>query len=76
MLAFNFKLRPYTMAGLSLEFVYGYGGLTNTANNLFYNAADLCYYIAAVGVVFDRHSHRQHFFHGAALQPQAHGILC
>jgi hypothetical protein len=67
-------------AGLSLDFVYGYGGLTNTANNLFYNSADhVCYYTAAVAVVFDRHNHRQHFFHGhdddikcMALHPNMH----
>ena len=52
-------------AGLSLEYVYGYGGLKNTANNLFYNKAEhAVYYTAAVGVVYDRHNHKQHFFHG------------
>ena len=51
--------------GLSLEWVYGYGGLTNTANNLFYNEDDhAVYYTAAVGIVFDRHLHKQYFFHG------------
>ena len=51
--------------GLSLEWVYGYGGLSNTANNLFYNEDDhAVYYTAAVGIVFDRHVHKQYFFHG------------
>ena len=67
-------------AGLSLEFVYGYGGLTNNSNNLFYNSADhVVYYTAAVAIVYDRHNHRQHFFHGhdddircAAMHPNLH----
>ena len=66
--------------GLSLEWVYGYGGLTNTANNLFYNSADhAVYYTAAVGIVFDRHIHKQYFFHGhdndikcMAMHPEMH----
>lgn len=51
--------------GLTLDWVYGYGGLQNTSNNLFYNEDDhAVYYTAAVGVVFDRHVHKQYFFHG------------
>ena len=66
--------------GLSLEWVYGYSGLSNTANNIFYNSADhAVYYTAAVGIVFDRHIHKQYFFHGhdndikcMAMHPKMH----
>eukprot|EP00854_Cymbomonas_tetramitiformis_P003095 gene3095-3928_t len=51
--------------GLSLEFVYGYGGLNNTAPNLFYtDQGKVVYYTAAVGVVYDVTTHTQRFFHG------------
>lgn len=36
-------------SGLSLEFVYGYGGINNTMPNLFYNKdSQIVYYTAAV----------------------------
>ena len=54
-------------------------GLSNTANNIFYNSADhAVYYTAAVGIVFDRHIHKQYFFHGhdndikVAMHPKMH----
>ena len=42
-------------AELELEHVYGYAGLDNTSNNLFYlNTGEVVYYTAAVGVVLDK----------------------
>lgn len=50
---------------LDLEFVYGYAGISNTDNNLFYTAnMEVVYYVAAVGVVYDRVTHTQRFFCG------------
>eukprot|EP00736_Rhodelphis_marinus_P002340 Rmarinus@m.17215 len=50
---------------LGLEFVYGYGGLTNTAPNVFYtHDGDVVYYTAAVGIVYNKGAHRQRFFMG------------
>jgi WD40 repeat protein len=52
-------------AGLSLDFVYGYGGIDNTAPNLFYtDTGKVVYYVAAVGIVYDIAQHTQQFFHG------------
>ena len=53
-------------ADLELRFVYGYNGLHNTTQNLFYNAlGDAVYYTAGVGVVYSRPpSHSQRFFLG------------
>lgn len=51
-------------AGLQLEFVYGYTGKLNTANNLFWTADNkIVYYVAAVGIVYDPETHTQQFFH-------------
>lgn len=53
-------------ADLDLRFVYGYNGLHNTTQNLFYNAlGDAVYYTAGVGVVYSRPpAHSQRFFRG------------
>ena len=52
-------------ASLQLEWVHGYGGVKNTANNLFYNAqGDVVYYTAGVGVVYDVKEHKQRHFMG------------
>lgn len=52
-------------SGLSLQFVYGYGGVNNTAPNLFYTRyGRLVYYTAAVGIVLDREKQSQYFFLG------------
>ena len=51
--------------GLKLEFVYGYAGLRNNANNLFYTKdGRVVYYAAGLGVVYDRGTHTQQFFKG------------
>ena len=48
---------------MTLEFVYGYNGLDNTAPNVFYLAdGKVVYYTAAVGVVYDPSTHTQKFF--------------
>mmetsp|Transcript_32689 Transcript_32689/g.92738 ORF Transcript_32689/g.92738 Transcript_32689/m.92738 type:complete len:986 (+) Transcript_32689:227-3184(+) len=48
---------------LSLEFVYGYSGLLNTAPNLFYvNEDEVIYYTAGVGVKYNRRMNTQCFF--------------
>ena len=53
-------------ADLELRFVYGYNGLHNTTQNLFYSAlGEAVYYTAGVGVVYSRPpSHSQRFFLG------------
>ena len=52
-------------AGLELDHVHGFPGLDNLANNLHVSAeGDAVYYLAAVGVAYDRRSHRQRFFLG------------
>ncbi|GFR41097.1 hypothetical protein Agub_g1741 [Astrephomene gubernaculifera] len=51
--------------GLKLEFVYGYGGVDNTASNIFFTGDNrLVYYTAAVGIVYDPATHTQQFFQG------------
>lgn len=48
---------------MKLEYVYGYAGADNTANNLFITADNkLVYYTAAVGIVYDPMTHTQEFF--------------
>ncbi|GMH44987.1 hypothetical protein BSKO_12944 [Bryopsis sp. KO-2023] len=52
-------------AELKLEFVYGYDGLWNTANNIFTtDRGSIVYYTAAVGIVYSKDSHQQKFFLG------------
>lgn len=52
-------------AGLHLHFVYGYNGLDNTCNNLFFNdQGKVVYYTAAIGIVYDTQLHTQTFFKG------------
>eukprot|EP00899_Mesostigma_viride_P025393 jgi/Mesvir1/6038/Mv00777-RA.4 len=52
-------------AALTLEFVYGYSGIGNVANNLFMTSSgELAYYVAAVGIVYNREAHAQRFFTG------------
>ena len=52
-------------AFLELDFIYGYSGIRNTCNNLFYNSEGrVVYYTAGVGVVYDRKRHRQRYFLG------------
>ena len=59
-------------AGLALDFVAGYGGLHNTAPNLFYTAAGECvYYAGALGIVFDPRTRTQRYFGRA--QGRRHG---
>ncbi|KAF5831718.1 WD40-repeat-containing domain protein [Dunaliella salina] len=42
-------------AGLVLQYIYGYQGKENTAQNIFYTAENkLVYYVAGVGVVYNR----------------------
>jgi len=53
------------VAGLKLEFVYGYAGKDSTDNNLFFNdQGKVVYYTAALGIVYDPASHTQVFFKG------------
>mmetsp|Transcript_34365 Transcript_34365/g.76299 ORF Transcript_34365/g.76299 Transcript_34365/m.76299 type:complete len:1172 (-) Transcript_34365:306-3821(-) len=54
------------LARLVLEFVYGYEGKENTAQNLFYTSeGKVVYYSAGVGVVYQRPPvHHQYFFLG------------
>lgn len=48
---------------MQLEYVYGYAGVDNTANNLFYNMDHkLVYYTAAVAIIYDPTTHTQAFF--------------
>ena len=50
-------------AGLELDFVFGYGGLHNTAPNLFYTArGEVVYYAGALGVVLDVETRAQRYF--------------
>lgn len=55
---------------MRLEHVYGYAGMTNAANNLFYlQNHEVVYYTAAVGVVYSKDNWRankpcQRFFFG------------
>jgi hypothetical protein len=50
-------------AGLKLEFVYGYAGMSNTAPNVFFTAqGHIVYYTAAIGIVYDPENHTQAFF--------------
>ena len=50
-------------AGLKLEHVHGYSGMSNTAPNVFFNAdAHIVYYTASVGIVYDPETHTQRFF--------------
>uniref|UniRef100_A0A061QZA5 Echinoderm microtubule-associated 6 n=1 Tax=Tetraselmis sp. GSL018 TaxID=582737 RepID=A0A061QZA5_9CHLO len=50
---------------LSLDFVYGYSGLYNTAPNLFYTGKDeVVYYTAGVGIKYNKALHSQCFFTG------------
>ena len=51
-------------AGLSLHFIYGYAGKTNTAPNLYFTceAHKVVYYTAAVGIVYDTREHTQTFY--------------
>eukprot|EP00241_Pyramimonas_parkeae_P000789 CAMPEP_0114273362 /NCGR_PEP_ID=MMETSP0058-20121206/29060_1 /TAXON_ID=36894 /ORGANISM="Pyramimonas parkeae, CCMP726" /LENGTH=967 /DNA_ID=CAMNT_0001392819 /DNA_START=317 /DNA_END=3220 /DNA_ORIENTATION=+ len=50
-------------ADLQLSFVYGYGGTSNTAPNMFYTCTgEVVYYTAAVCVVYDIGLHSQRFF--------------
>jgi hypothetical protein len=53
-------------ARLVLDFVYGYQGKDNTAQNLFYTAENkVVYFTAGVGVVYQRSPvHHQYFFLG------------
>ena len=57
-------------ATMFLEHVYGYEGNDNLANNLFYNhKSEIVYYVAGVGVVFNKEAHlagrrSQRFFFG------------
>ena len=54
-------------AELNLEFVYGYGGLSNGMNNLYHIAGDgseVVYYAAGVGIVYNKSTHQQRFFLG------------
>ena len=54
-------------AELHLEFVYGYGGLSNGMNNLHHIAGDgseVVYYAAGVGIVYNKNTHQQRFFLG------------
>ena len=52
-------------SGLELEFIYGYSGKFNTTSNIFFTASgEVVYYTAGVGIVYDRHGHRQRFFTG------------
>ena len=71
--------------GLKLDFVHGYGGLTNTAPNLFYTdvPGEIVYYTAAVGIVYDRRTHAQKFFRGhnddikcLAVHPEHRNVVC
>ena len=49
---------------LRLTFVYGYRGRLSR-QNLFYNAdGRIVYHSAALGVVYDKETHEQHFFRG------------
>ena len=50
---------------LKLEFIYGYSGKYNTTSNVFFTASgEVCYYTAAVAIVYDKFEHRQRFFTG------------
>ena len=50
---------------LQLEWVHGYAGMRNLANNIFYNCEGrFVYYTAALGIVFDEKSHTQTYFTG------------
>ena len=52
-------------AGLELDHVHGFPGLDNLSNNLHVSAeGDAVYYLAGVGVAYNRRSHRQRFFLG------------
>mmetsp|Transcript_7472 Transcript_7472/g.24809 ORF Transcript_7472/g.24809 Transcript_7472/m.24809 type:complete len:915 (+) Transcript_7472:548-3292(+) len=52
-------------ARLTLEFVYGYGGLSNLSNNLWYTAfGEVAYYSAGVGILYNQTEHTQRFFLG------------
>ena len=43
--------------------MYGYNGLTGTANNLFFNrAGEVLYFVAALCVCYNREAHTQRFF--------------
>ena len=47
-------------AGLRLQFVYGYDGIENTSNNVFFNdEGAIVYYTAAVGIVYEPRTHTQ-----------------
>jgi hypothetical protein len=53
----------HAQAQLNLSFVFGYGGLSNTAPNVFLTeSGEVVYYTAAVGVVYCRATHTQRFF--------------
>jgi len=50
---------------LDLEYVYGYSGIKNTSNNLWYNSEGRAvYYTAGVGIVYDKASNTQRYFQG------------
>ncbi|KAJ1625892.1 hypothetical protein T492DRAFT_843597 [Pavlovales sp. CCMP2436] len=51
-------------AKLELSFVYGYRGDRSRSNLFYTKSGKLVYHTAAVGIVYDQHSHSQAFFHG------------
>eukprot|EP00736_Rhodelphis_marinus_P001305 Rmarinus@m.21730 len=64
-LAKALRSREEPTAQLKLEFVYGYSGLNNLANNVYYTfQEEIVYYTAAVGIVYNKAEHTQRFFFG------------
>ena len=52
-------------ASMQLDWVHGYAGVKNVANNLYYNAeGDVVYYTAAVCIVYSIERHEQRHFFG------------
>lgn len=50
---------------LQLSFVFGYEGKATTSSNMCFNAhGEVVYFVAAVGVVYDRTAHQQRVFLG------------
>ncbi|XP_061915415.1 echinoderm microtubule-associated protein-like 6 isoform X1 [Entelurus aequoreus] len=60
----SLKRQKVPEEGLRLQFVHGYRGY-DCRNNLFFTqAGEVLYHVAAVGVVYNRHLHKQRFYLG------------
>lgn len=53
-------------ADLELEFVYGYAGLSNLSNNIYFTDRpdEIVYYTAGLGIVYNKTKHEQRYFCG------------